>query len=66
MTLWKNATCPECGTSQWSILETREVPQCEAATRRRHLCYNGHRFTTYTNNVNDCLLPVRPKPRRRI
>lgn len=65
---WAGCTCPTCKTKYWSILETRKAD--DGPTRRRHLCHNGHRFTTYTD-ASGLLVPApartprRSTPRRR-
>lgn len=39
-----NFACPECATDHNKVIDTR---QTGTRRRRRRLCANGHRFTTY-------------------
>lgn len=38
--------CPECGTNNTRVVETRKEPG-NTIVRRRHECGNEHRFNTY-------------------
>lgn len=38
--------CPECG-DLYSIVSDNRVNKDATKTRRRRICSNGHRFTTY-------------------
>lgn len=57
--IWSRCTCPTCGTKLWSVLETRAVAHVPGLTRRRFLCFNGHRFTLYADFMDK--VTTRPK-----
>lgn len=40
-------SCPDCGSTESNVLDSRPVLEPVPATRRRRRCAAGHRFTTF-------------------
>lgn len=46
----RSMNCPECGCNMLMVTDSRSYKR---QIRRRRLCQNGHKFTTYERFVDD-------------